>query len=65
MTTLTMTPELENAITQYRLALDEYEYAAELPSYAAIELPKLRIADAVLRSLGIATGPSTSGRKVS
>jgi hypothetical protein len=49
---------VDEAIMEYLKACEEYEKVAEeSPSYSMIEIPKLKIADAVLKQRGIPTGP--------
>jgi hypothetical protein len=64
MTNLTLPKPVEDAIARYKTALEKYEAAAEResPSYSMVEIPKLDIADALLESLGLPTGPQVGKR---
>ncbi len=61
MANITISKSLEDALTRYKLALEEYERIAEreCPAYSIVEIPKLKIADALLESLGLPTAPRT------
>lgn len=52
---------LYDAIAEYKTALETYEQSSqtEQPSYSAIEIAKMKIADAVLEKRGIPTKPNT------
>jgi hypothetical protein len=64
MTKLILPKSVEEAIARYKAALQKYEAVAEResPSYSMVEIPKLDIADALLESLGLPTGPHVSTR---
>jgi hypothetical protein len=62
MATVTVSKPLEDALAEYKLALQKYERIAEreCPAYSIVEIPKLAIADALLESLGLPTAPAQS-----
>ena len=64
MKTLTVSKALEAALAHYKAALEQYEREAvkSCPSYSIVEMPKLAIADAVLESLDLPTGPHVGNR---
>lgn len=49
---------LNNAVAEYMSALKEYEQSAGASNYSALEIAKLKIADAVLGRRGLPTNPS-------
>ena len=50
--------KLHEAIEQYLDSLRQYETSDDQPSYSMIEMPKLHIADQILKLLNLPTGPS-------
>jgi hypothetical protein len=51
---------LNNAVAGYVSALKEYEQTAGAANYSALEIAKIKVADAVLARRGIPTDPPTS-----
>lgn len=48
---------INDAIEAYLEAVRLYEATSEAQSYSVIEIPKCEIADVILKSLGLPTGP--------
>ena len=48
---------LDEAVSLYMDAIHQYEASRTQPSYSVIEIPKLQIADQILKLLDLPTGP--------
>ena len=51
---------LEEAVDQYMDSLHRYEISDDQPSYSIVEIPKLQIADQILKLLDLPTGPRSN-----